>query len=76
MLGFTLHGPEFEIVVEPGGREDRAWVETPGEYFFAVAGRDGGQVANAFEGEEPPPGGLDSSVDWHNFRDDPAPPNW
>jgi hypothetical protein len=75
-LGFTLRGPEFEIAVEPDGREYRAWVETPGQYFFAIAGRDGEQVANIYEGEEPPLGGLDSGADWRNFRDDPAPPNW
>jgi hypothetical protein len=75
-LGVILRGPEFEIVIEPDGREYRAWVETPGEYFFAVAARNGEQVANIYEGEAPPSGGLASGVDWRNFRDDPAPPNW
>lgn len=75
-LGFTLRVPDFEIVVEPDGREYRAWVETPGEYLLAIAGRDGEQVANVYEGEEPPRGGLDSGVGWRNFREDLALPNW
>jgi len=74
--GVLLRGRDFELRAREDGQEYWAWKEAPAGMVFGIAGRDGEWAVWQYQGEEPPPGGIDSEADWRHTATDPALPDW